>query len=82
VEAVKYDPLRRWLQSQASRTEVTMGFADVERLIGGGLPASAHRHRAWWGNNEASVQATAWMSAGWLVDTVDQSGRRVRFRRS
>ena len=78
---MKYEPLRRWLHGERSRSEVTMGFSDVERLIGERLPASAHQHRAWWGNNEASVQASAWMSAGWRVDMVDQRARRVRFRR-
>ncbi len=79
---MKYEPLRRWLQAQRFRSEITMGFADIERLTEGCLPASAHRHRAWWGNNESSVQATAWMSAGWLVDVVDQRARQVRFRRA
>ena len=78
---MKYEPLRRWLLSQPSRQEVTLRFADIEQLIGDGLPASAHRHRAWWGNNESSVQAAAWMSAGWLVDAVNPEAREVRFRR-
>jgi hypothetical protein len=78
---VKYEPLRQWLASESSRGEITMSFADIERLIGGALPSSAHQHRAWWGNNGSSVQAAAWMSAGWLVDAVDQRARRVRFRR-
>ena len=79
---MKYEPLRRWLQSERPRGEISMGFGDVERLIGQGLPASAHQHRAWWGNNEASVQASAWMSAGWRVDMVDQRAGRVRFCRA
>ena len=77
----KYDPLRDWLRGQEHRSEVTLSFEDVERLVGGALPASAHVHRAWWGNNESSVQASAWMSAGWLVDRVDERARRVRFRK-
>ena len=78
---VKYEPLRRWLQAESGRTEITLSFADIEGLIEGSLPASAHQHRAWWGNNESSVQATAWMSAGWVVEMVDPEARRVRFRR-
>ena len=81
-DPVKYGPLRRSLQHERSRREITMGFGDVERLIGHGLPASAHRHRAWWGNNQSSVQAAAWMSAGWLIDMVDQRARLVPFRRN
>src|SRR4051794_8737525 len=77
----KYDALRDWLAAQTLRSEITLSFGDIERLIEGGLPTSAHRHRAWWGNNEASVQATAWMSAGWRVDAVDAAASRVRFHR-
>ena len=77
----KYDPLAAWLRRQLDRREVTLGFDDVERLIESGLPASAHRHQAWWSNSESHVQATAWMAAGWHVDAVDQRARRVRFRR-
>jgi hypothetical protein len=77
---VKYEPLRQWLKSESSRGEITMSFADVERLIGAVLPSSAFRHQAWWANDATHVQAEAWMSAGWLVDAVDQRARRVRFR--
>ena len=79
----KYDPLRDWLRAQSSRSEITMRFADIEQLIGGSLPASAHRHRAWWANEASGniVQAHAWQDAGWRVDAVDQTARWVRFRR-
>ena len=79
----KNDPLSDWLRAQRDRTEVTLGFADIEELIGGGLPVSAHQHPAWWSNEQEGrhVQARAWLEAGWRVDAVDQRARRVRFRR-
>ena len=77
----KYDPLRDWLVAESHRGEVTLGFDDVERLIGSALPNSAHQHPAWWANDPTHVQAQAWLGTGWLVDAVDQRGERVRFRR-
>ena len=60
-----------------------MRFADIEQLIDGPLPASAHRHNAWWANEVGGnhVHAHAWQDAGWSVDAVDQTARWVRFRR-
>ena len=79
----KYDPLSDWLRAHAHRSEATLSFADIEQLIGDGLPASAHRHRAWWANHAGThVHAEAWLSTGWLVDGVDQRLGRVRFRRT
>ena len=43
-----------------------MTFSKIERLIGGDLPRSAHKHRAWWSNNPSnSVITRAWLSAGY-----------------
>lgn len=79
----KYDPLRDWLRARTDRDEITLGFPDIEQLIGAALPASAHRHPAWWANEKDGphVQARAWLDTGWRVDAVDQRARRVRFRR-
>lgn len=76
----KYDPLRDYLAAAAG-TEVTMSFGELEELVGA-LPASARIHRAWWGNNDANVEARAWMAAGWHVRSVNQAAGRVVFTRS
>jgi hypothetical protein len=78
----KYDPLRDWLAKRAPIA--TLKFADIERIIGDALPAAAHEHRPWWGNqtsNLGSRQCYAWLDAGWEVDTVDLARETVRFRR-
>jgi hypothetical protein len=78
----KYDRLREHL-ARVGRDEVTMTFAEIERLVGG-LPASATTHRPWWGNQRSArrVQARSWMDAGYEVDHVDQAAGVVCFRRS
>jgi hypothetical protein len=77
----RYDPLREHLESSGEE-QVTMRFEDIEQIVAGSLPASARRHRPWWGNNDRSSQAAAWMGAGYEVYAVDQRGGWVRFRRT
>ncbi len=77
----KYYPLQQFLQ-QSAKDEVTLSFDEVEHLLGSGLPDSTYKYRAWWSNNDQThPQATAWLEAGWKVDTVDQGRKWVRFRR-
>jgi hypothetical protein len=76
----KYGPLRECLARSAD-SRVPMTFAELEDLVGR-LPDSAYRHRAWWGNNDASVQAQAWLDVGWQVDMVNQAAKEVVFRRA
>lgn len=52
--------------SESSR--VTLTFNDIEDLLGFPLPASAKKHRAWWGNSTSGhSQAAAWLNQGWKV---------------
>ena len=77
-----YEPIAGHLTNTAALTQ-DLTFAQIEELLGRSLPASARRHRAWWSNaTGAQTPSSAWMSAGWLVDTVDLAGGHVRFRRS
>lgn len=59
----KYGPLSEHLAGTTG-TRVQMTFKEVEDLVGR-LPESAHRHRAWWGNNDGTAEAKAWLNAGW-----------------
>jgi len=85
--ATKYEPLEIHLRATPQDVrELTLSFSDIARILGTPLPESAISHRAWWGNQKDSKsrpQAHAWLSAGFLVDTVNQ-GRTsgwVRFKR-
>jgi hypothetical protein len=84
-EQGKYGPLNQWLLSQRSQglNRVSVSFEQIEARLGDKLPASARRHRAWWGNeaNPRHVQAQAWINAGWTVEEVDQARGQVTFRR-
>jgi CBS domain-containing protein len=81
----KYDPLRDYLETinQEGITNLQLEFAEIEELLGEELPDLARKHRAWWGNDYSThVQATAWLSAGWLVDDVDMNKEQVAFRQT
>lgn len=78
----KYDPLEAYLCRQKSE-ELELAFADLERIIGTALPASASRPQ-WWANERnpvtAHVQRHSWGRAGY--DAFLLPGSRVLFRRS
>jgi hypothetical protein len=76
----KYGPLRERL-SGADGARIRMTFKEVADLVGG-LPESAYRHRAWWGNNGGTAGAKAWMDAGWRVESVNQAAGEVVFTRA
>lgn len=77
----KYDALRKHLEA-ASGPEVSLDFSQIADLVGG-LPASAHNHRAWWSNEVQGKRshARAWMEAGWRVADLSLGLRWVRFVR-
>lgn len=77
----KYDPLGSYLARRGG-AELELSFADIERIIGGMLPASASRPQ-WWANEtdpeSSHVQCAAWRTAGYNAFLL--SGERVLFAR-
>jgi len=78
----RYDPLKRYLAERTAPV-IHLSFGDVERIIGGPLPASARRHRPWWANERSGshVHASAWMGAGRRTTNVDLNAATVDFVR-
>ena len=76
----KYSPLGAYLRQQR-RDIVPMKFAEIEKIIGSKLPASA-RYRAWWSNNDFnSVLTKVWLEAGFKSEQVDMAKHKLIFRR-
>jgi len=76
----KYAALGVYLKQQ-SRDRVPMTFAEIERIIGGQLPAS-QRYPAWWSNNPMNNTMTrVWLDAGFESEQVDVAARKLVFRR-
>ena len=77
----KYTPLADYLKKQR-QDRVPMTFAEIEKITGAKLPASAIKHRPWWSNNpDNSVMTKAWLDAGFESEQVDMAGRKLVFRR-
>lgn len=75
-----YQPLGDHLRA-VDGSLVVLSFAEIERILGRSLPASARKHRAWWSNERSGSHshARAWMVAGWHVAAVDFHAGRVEF---
>jgi hypothetical protein len=77
----KYSALGAYLKKQ-NREFVPLSFADIEKITGTKLPASAHKHRPWWSNNpDNSVMTKVWLDAGFESEQVDMPARKLVFRR-
>jgi hypothetical protein len=77
----KYTPLRDFLTHQV-KTEVRLGFAEVEKILGAPLPRSAFEHQAWWANNpEGHSHCRSWHDAGWRTEGLSLTGRSIMFTR-
>lgn len=75
----KYYPLFSHLQ-QFGGAPVILHFSQIEALLGTSLPGSARSRAGWWSNRgKGAVQATAWMDAGYHVQSVDLEAETVHF---
>ena len=75
----KYAPLKAYLKAQVT-SEIPMTFAEIEKVLGAPLPATAFRARSWWANQPSGhAQAKAWLEAGYVTAKVDMEGRTLSF---
>lgn len=57
-------------------------FDEVEKLLGAPLPKTARSGVAWWANDPAKAQSSAWLGAGWQVMDADPKAGTVTFLRA
>lgn len=79
----KYEPMAEMLREETV-DDLTLSFAEIERVLRFPLPPSAHRHRAWWANSYRGghSQAEGWVGAGWKVRDIDLRAKRIRLERT
>lgn len=80
----KYTPLENYLRDlPKSQSEVTLRFAQIEKILQSQLPSSAYEDRRWWDHEtEANhISKRAWANAGWQVGKLDVTKQRVQFVR-
>jgi hypothetical protein len=77
----KYQSFGGFLEKQCT-DEVRISFVEIEHVIGGKLPPSAHKHRPWWSNNASnSAMTKVWLDAGFRTEQVDMGGKKLVFKR-
>jgi DNA-binding transcriptional regulator YiaG len=76
----RYKPLSDYLRG-LNEDEVTLGFTEIETVLGEALPPSARASRAWWSNRESGLQAAAWLQAGFRVIDVNLLTERATFQK-
>jgi hypothetical protein len=77
----KYAALGDYLARQTADT-ISLSFAEVEKILGFKLPASAYRQRTWWSNNpHNNVMTKVWRRAEFRSRQVDMEHRKVVFQR-
>ena len=80
---VKYISLEEWLTEESEGNKIILiKFEDIEKILGEPLTDSSRKHRSWWSNDYSNPQATAWIRAGWLVQSVDLIAEEVILRRT
>ncbi|MCW3981689.1 MAG: hypothetical protein NWE81_01015 [Candidatus Bathyarchaeota archaeon] len=80
---LKYGSLNEYLGRRGQFTSLlTLSFSKIEGIINDNLPFSALRDASWWSNSQATPQGHAWTGAGWSVQSVDVTARRVRFKKN
>jgi hypothetical protein len=80
----KYTPLQNYLSGlPAHQNDVTLTFEQIEGILKSPLPYSAYESLTWWTHEKEGnhVDARAWFTAGWQIDTVDMEKKWVRFIR-
>lgn len=76
--ASKYDALTDFLRGKPDPV-VELSFADLDRIVPGGMASSARKHPAWWANSRiAHDHARYWLDAGRTAHP-DFNTQRVRF---
>lgn len=82
--AGKYTPLENYLRGlPEDQREITLGFAEIERILKDKLPPSAYGYEAWWAHEKEGnhVNLRAWSNAGWKIDSLDLKRKRVKLIR-
>ena len=76
--ASKYEALTDFLRGRADPV-LELSFAELDRIVPGGMPSSARKHPAWWANSRtAHDHARYWLDAGRTAHP-DFNGGLVRF---
>ena len=57
-----------------------MSVEEIETVIGESLPTNA-RYPSWWRNDDRKMHSRAWLTAGWIVESMRRTDEVVVFAR-
>lgn len=76
----KYNPLMDYLD-KSGKQELTLSYAEIEKIIGDTLPITASKKKEWWSNNDKShTQSCAWSDVGYRTCEI-VLGESVTFKK-
>ena len=61
--------------------KIVLTFDDISKIIGEPLVNSAYNHRAYWSNSKTHMMPKAWISSGYILDSVDMVNQIATFKR-
>jgi len=82
--AGKYMPLENYLRHlPKTQSEVTLRFEQIENILKSKLPSSAYEDRRWWDHEKEGnhLNARAWSTAGWQIESLDVNEQWVKLAR-
>ncbi|MBI5000599.1 MAG: SHOCT domain-containing protein [Euryarchaeota archaeon] len=74
----KYGAIKAYLRNSQKQKE-TLTYKDIEDMVGGKLPSSAYKHRAFWANSRERISG-GWNSMGWMTGPV-KLGKTITFQK-
>ena len=77
--ASRYQAMATFFENAPEK--LTLTISQIEEVIGGRLPESARKYRAWWSNTDRNSQARTWLNHGYIVVGVDYDNERIEFNR-
>lgn len=67
---------------RAAQPRLVLSLSEIEGIIGGPLPPSAHKYPTFWSNSEQNSYARSWLKAGYRVSRRGLPAGQVAFVRS
>lgn len=77
----KYAALTAYLENQKAE-RIALSFAQIERIVGFPLPASARKHGPWWTNSPSPGRHNeTWLKIGWQTADRNLKSQTIAFER-
>lgn len=80
ADYAEYAPLHRWFAALPER-RCRLSFAQIEQILGFGLPRAARVSPEWWSSGDGRNHARAWEAAGFNARLLPEEEAALFLRR-